>query len=417
MKKSRNIFAFTLIELVIVIGIISILASITIIFINPAQIYSTTRDARRTQDLSTIRGTLERYFIDSNNKGQVATFSALNGYSAMVSNATSVSGATSICPNATNFASVINPFNLSSGTGATILSLDNLINGGYLPGPLTDPTGVAYKACIDPCNNQQIVIYSNVIENGSNNINVPLGTLGASAAAAVQYPCMVQSATADVSTLSYPYCVGNSVSVIMAASPVVGNLIVVTAFNNNGGFYPAFIASVTDSAGNGSYTKANQTQSGAYQPSMNVWYKKLTSTATNFTITANPQYVNAQNCSSIVVQEYKGVALGVLDQVSNSSVGMGFGFCNGSVSSGFTPTTTQNTELLVGSMGLRPNTSGAVAITPGSGYSTRTNLTSNYQSTIIYSQDKVASSTATYDSSLSVNYPDCAFSTMISTFK
>ncbi|MCL5016431.1 MAG: type II secretion system GspH family protein, partial [Patescibacteria group bacterium] len=53
--------SFTLIELLIVIAIIGILASVVVLVLNPAQLLSQSRDSRRTQDLSNLNNAIGMY--------------------------------------------------------------------------------------------------------------------------------------------------------------------------------------------------------------------------------------------------------------------------------------------------------------------------------------------------------------------
>ncbi|MBI4991753.1 MAG: type II secretion system protein [Candidatus Harrisonbacteria bacterium] len=52
---------FTLLELVIVIGILAILGTVTVLVLNPAQFFAQGRDATRFQDLSNLNGALATY--------------------------------------------------------------------------------------------------------------------------------------------------------------------------------------------------------------------------------------------------------------------------------------------------------------------------------------------------------------------
>jgi type II secretion system protein G len=63
--NSQNNKGFTLIELLIVIAIIGILASITLVMLNPNFIFGQTRDARRKSDLKQIANALQLYYNDN----------------------------------------------------------------------------------------------------------------------------------------------------------------------------------------------------------------------------------------------------------------------------------------------------------------------------------------------------------------
>ena len=60
---------FTLIELLIVIAILAVLASITIIAINPNEIFKTTRDAVRMSDIQALKTALDLYLLEQTNLG------------------------------------------------------------------------------------------------------------------------------------------------------------------------------------------------------------------------------------------------------------------------------------------------------------------------------------------------------------
>ncbi|PCI19710.1 hypothetical protein COB64_03290 [Candidatus Wolfebacteria bacterium] len=56
---------FTLIEILLVIGIIAILASIVIVAINPAQQFAQARNAQRHSNINTILNAVHQYSIDN----------------------------------------------------------------------------------------------------------------------------------------------------------------------------------------------------------------------------------------------------------------------------------------------------------------------------------------------------------------
>lgn len=63
--KKINTKGFTLLEILLVVGIISILAGIVIIAINPNKQLGTTRDLQRKQAIGEINKALVQYYIDN----------------------------------------------------------------------------------------------------------------------------------------------------------------------------------------------------------------------------------------------------------------------------------------------------------------------------------------------------------------
>jgi len=57
---------FTLVELLVVIGIIAILAAVVLIAINPGRQFASSRDAGRRSDLYTITNVLYQYSVENN---------------------------------------------------------------------------------------------------------------------------------------------------------------------------------------------------------------------------------------------------------------------------------------------------------------------------------------------------------------
>ena len=52
---------FTLIELLIVIGILAVLATVTLLVLNPAQMFAQARDSQRISDLNTVKSAVSLY--------------------------------------------------------------------------------------------------------------------------------------------------------------------------------------------------------------------------------------------------------------------------------------------------------------------------------------------------------------------
>jgi type II secretory pathway pseudopilin PulG len=57
---------FTLVELIVILGIITILASITLVAINPARHFGQSRDAQRRNDVTQILNAVNHYMADNN---------------------------------------------------------------------------------------------------------------------------------------------------------------------------------------------------------------------------------------------------------------------------------------------------------------------------------------------------------------
>ncbi len=62
--KSSRYSAFTLLEILLVVAIISILAGIVIVAINPGRQLGSSRDAQRKSDINTIYKAVYQYIID-----------------------------------------------------------------------------------------------------------------------------------------------------------------------------------------------------------------------------------------------------------------------------------------------------------------------------------------------------------------
>jgi len=61
-KKKKG---FTLIEILLVIGIIAVLATVVIVALNPAQRFADARDSRRLADIQSILSAVQQYIVDN----------------------------------------------------------------------------------------------------------------------------------------------------------------------------------------------------------------------------------------------------------------------------------------------------------------------------------------------------------------
>lgn len=66
LQKNKISKGFTLIEILLVIGIISILASVIIVAINPARQFAQTRNTQRWSNVNTILNAVNQYMVDNN---------------------------------------------------------------------------------------------------------------------------------------------------------------------------------------------------------------------------------------------------------------------------------------------------------------------------------------------------------------
>lgn len=83
--KREKISGFTLIELVIVIGILGVLVAVVISVLNPKRYLQKGRDTRRQSDLKMIQAALEAYYSQNNAYPAAVVFDAKwEGYLAKV---------------------------------------------------------------------------------------------------------------------------------------------------------------------------------------------------------------------------------------------------------------------------------------------------------------------------------------------
>ncbi len=135
---------FTLLELLIVIAILAILATVVILVLNPAEYLKQTRDARRMSDLGTVRDSINLFLATTSTPGLTA---------ATTCTVTACTG----CPLGTCTANLIT---LTNGTGWVNVNFNSLTNGSPISKLPLDPTNsttnyYAYRGWTDAGSNPQ----------------------------------------------------------------------------------------------------------------------------------------------------------------------------------------------------------------------------------------------------------------------
>jgi prepilin-type N-terminal cleavage/methylation domain-containing protein len=135
-KNKRITKGFTLIELLIVIGILAILASVTLLVLNPAQMFAQARDSQRISDLSTLKSAVSLYLatvtsIDLDASGSCES----NVWGTLASTTVSTHSAKSTFQYATGTTSV-------DGTGWIPVALSSISGGSPVSALPLDPTGI-----------------------------------------------------------------------------------------------------------------------------------------------------------------------------------------------------------------------------------------------------------------------------------
>lgn len=129
MKDHKNLKGFTLIEILIVIGLIAILAAITVIALNPGDNFAKARDARRQSDVTQIMDVFTRWLAAPEGNA--------------LSDVKGTGGGTLVpCPS-------LNA--LAPTWGLALPSIDSTLKDTLFPGGEAtipkDPSGGEYKIC------------------------------------------------------------------------------------------------------------------------------------------------------------------------------------------------------------------------------------------------------------------------------
>jgi prepilin-type N-terminal cleavage/methylation domain-containing protein len=96
---------FTLLEILLVVGIIAILAGIVIIAINPSKTLATVRNSERKSDLKQINSALTQYYMDNNE--YPASLTSVSSLTEICDTGTATSGQSIICTNLVNLSELV----------------------------------------------------------------------------------------------------------------------------------------------------------------------------------------------------------------------------------------------------------------------------------------------------------------------
>lgn len=128
---------FTLLELIIVIGIIAILGTVAILVLNPAQLFAQARDTTRISDLDTVNKALGLYMtnISSPVLNGGAAFTCTTNWGTSRSGGTPVKYFQAALAGGTSHAGVF----AVDGTGWVAVALDDIENGSPIATLPRDP--------------------------------------------------------------------------------------------------------------------------------------------------------------------------------------------------------------------------------------------------------------------------------------
>lgn len=157
-KIKKQAQGFTLLEVLLVVAIISILAGIVIIAINPGKNLGDTRNAQRSADVNTILNATYQYELDNN--GSLPGIGSRTGAVAISSTATEICSATaSTCTGLVDL-------NALSTNGKYVVSIpgDPTCPSGPTGGTACNANGAGYK--IGLTSNGRLQVTAPQAENG-----------------------------------------------------------------------------------------------------------------------------------------------------------------------------------------------------------------------------------------------------------
>lgn len=143
--KQTSPKGFTLLELLIVIAILAILASVTFIALNPAELLKKARDTQRMADLSSMRTAINYYITNASSSAALNAGSAVAGCTDDSSTKYTFSAVNGVAASGTT-ASPANTSQKVDGTGWLPIDMSGLTGGSPLSKWPRDPNETASGA-------------------------------------------------------------------------------------------------------------------------------------------------------------------------------------------------------------------------------------------------------------------------------
>ena len=137
---------FTLIEVLFVIGILAVLATVVVLVLNPAQLFAQARDSRRVEDLNNVRGAINLYLTSVSSPSlQAAGTCGTNFWGTIASATNNFSGGSQHA----NVGTVVD------GTGWVAVDFTSISGGSPLSSLPNDPLNpdTAAQSYTYACNN------------------------------------------------------------------------------------------------------------------------------------------------------------------------------------------------------------------------------------------------------------------------